>query len=271
MGSKKIYKYFGVFLVLIFLGIYILSFIQPEVYTLSLWHRLLVTFRFIFVNEHNRLNWVGISAIGVMLSYVINSKFNRDKLRADLVSQSRMKWLDNVKEITTTFIKDVNLFNAKYIILLNKVEIYNKNKLQLQMTEQQYYSILNLKEKPSSVLERNVEILRNSFEISNKECGELSDELNDLQYKIIKNYLLIQMNFGTDKEDIEIINVCKDIKEEIKNFVVRTSKIQDESNLVKLIFESENRNDNQANKLDELSDILKIYYKKEWEKVKQGN
>lgn len=271
MKSKKIYIYFGIFILVTFIIIYILSFIQPDVYSLNWWHRLLVTFRFILVNEHDRLNWVGLSAIGVMLSYVINSKFNRDKLRADLVSQSRMKWLDNVKEITTTFIKDVNLFNAKYIIFLNKVFIYNEDKEQLRKSQEDYYLKLKRKEETHQLEIRNIEILEERFNVIDKECGKLSDELNDILYRLIKNCLLIEMNFGKENEDVEIIKLCKEITKELSCFVVKTSNIQSEPNVSKLAIESESRSEKHEDKLEKLASILKDYYKTEWEKVKKGN
>lgn len=236
----------------------------------SLTRGFLYSLKFLFVNEKNKLNWVGISAVGVLISYVINSKFNRDKLRADLVSTSRMKWLDNVKEITSCFIKDVSLFNAKHILFLNKANLNNNDKLNLQIAEQEYFSIIDKGEIPSAILKHNVEILRKSFDASDKSCGSLAEELNDIQFRIIKNYLLIKMNFGKEKEDKKIIRMCKDITEDLKDSVIRTSNIQDESRISNFVIVSENKNGYREKELDKLANVLKAYYKTEWEKVKKG-
>lgn len=103
----KIVRKYQIASILVFLFLvilYVLSFIQPIFYTNNWWHRLLVTFRFVFVNEHDRLNWVGISAIGVMISYAVNSKFSRDKLKADIISSARIKWIQDVRELTSEYI-----------------------------------------------------------------------------------------------------------------------------------------------------------------------
>lgn len=103
--------------IIFMIGLYILSFVQPDIYTNNWWHRILVTLRFLFVNEYGRLNWVGISAIGVLISYGINSKFNRDKLKADIVSQARIKWIQEVRELTSEYI--VAAYNVIHVLSPN--------------------------------------------------------------------------------------------------------------------------------------------------------
>lgn len=66
---------------------------------------------FFFETGNGNFQWVGISALIASISLVISANNNRRKLNADLVSQSRISWLSDIREVFSNYIQSVNEYN----------------------------------------------------------------------------------------------------------------------------------------------------------------
>ena len=268
------YSYISGLVLFLFLFsiIYIASFYHPVKYSNNLLDRLFVTLRFLFVTENNRLNWISISASGVMISYVINSKFNRDKFRADLVSTARIKWLDNTKNITSEFIKDVLMINEHYVMYMQKTVWLDSHPENISLTK----STIKRRENEGLNNEEFKESLadfENDIEQYNDEMKEKLDVIKSLQDKIEKNSLLIKLNFSENKENNEIVSICDHISYDLRKYGFVFENIQSQKTEVKLkeLNTCIKRISEHNEDLASLTDKLRDYNKKEWEKIKLGN
>ena len=207
-----------------------------------------------------------------MISYVINSKFNRDKLRADLVSTARIKWLDNTKNITSEFIKDVLMINEHYVMYMQKTVWLDSHPENISLTK----STIKRRENEGLNNEEFKESLadfENDIEQYNDEMKEKLDVIKSLQDKIEKNSLLIKLNFSENKENNEIVSICDHISYDLRKYGFVFENIQSQKTEVKLkeLNTCIKRISEHNEDLASLTDKLRDYNKKEWEKIKLGN
>lgn len=70
--------------------------------------------RFLFVTEKNKFNWIGITSVLAIISLTFTAWDSRRKLKADLISKSRVKWMETVRVTLAEFW----VASDKYIFML---------------------------------------------------------------------------------------------------------------------------------------------------------
>lgn len=198
--------------------------------------------KFLFVTEHNRLNWVGISALGVMVSYIVNSKFNRAKLRADIVSSERIRWLGQTRSLASDILSESN--NT-----ISHVNTYFHYKFKL------------LKE----------EIKKEDIEYTTALIKEKLNEYNNGSKELDKILLMFMMQFGMDKENNKLISIAEDIREINQQYnlyqnqlITQEKEIEEIKNLVKSASVKYNE------KVKIFTKECRKYFKVEWDRAKAG-
>lgn len=63
----------------------------------------------IFINSEGRFEWAGVTALGAMGTLLSTIVLTIYKNRSDLVSKSRIEWLNNVKSLTSEYLSDCNM------------------------------------------------------------------------------------------------------------------------------------------------------------------
>lgn len=251
---KKPYFYISSAIVIFLLIAYFCSFVQPGVYGKGPIDRFFVTVRFLFVNEHNRLNWVSISAIGVMVSYAINSKFNRDKLRADLVSSARIEWLQNTRQICSDYLSGINM-------------VYTKHRDSTHLMIEMYNPKLN---------EENKIMMEDKIR-------DYSSEFNELIMKVDEKYFLYSLQFGIDRENNALLIEALEVKDimnklsELKNnieFLIRNRQedsVEVYERISNYFIENESLIKSEFEKaMNKFTESNRLYLKNEWDKAKEG-
>lgn len=59
---------------------------------------------FLFVTDNGRFQWLGLSAAAAGIGLLINAIDNRRKLKADLISKSRIAWIAETKHLLSEFL-----------------------------------------------------------------------------------------------------------------------------------------------------------------------
>ena len=183
-----------------------------------------------------------ISSVGVFATFVnicVTYYWNKRKLKADLVSQSRIKWLDRVKGYVSTLITNVTLYRSYvgYIKIINKEQsdgiahnyICGENRLDAKEALDYYVSQLNI-------------IL-----------GKIDVSIESIMLDLSKNegnkaFREAVTSLGVQIQDIDALISHEDLQhnlEKINLTIIKTTN-------------------------DRLRDIATNYFKNEWEKAKKG-
>ncbi|EGO5983971.1 hypothetical protein LT173_002776 [Enterococcus faecalis] len=227
--------------------------------------------------------------VGTILGIIVNVCINRSQTKknhelqkeitqkqidADVILKSRMHWIDNTKNIASEFLID----SLKLVTLnANLVEHYYKI---TALRELQHNNSLKLKEKDLDTDEKEKATkIKKTVEkeiLAYKEIVSQSNiQVNELIYRTSKNNTLLLLNFSNNIKNNEIIDLVKFINSNLRIITNKTKELEvlvgDENvNWNMKIEESTARKKIINKKVDELTLKLRDYYKKEWEKVKEG-
>lgn len=80
--------------------------------------------KFLFITEKNKFNWIGITSVLAIISLTVTSWDSRRKLKADLVSKSRIKWLETVRPLVAEFTTKSTYY---IFVLSSKMSKYDEN------------------------------------------------------------------------------------------------------------------------------------------------
>lgn len=238
----------------------------------------------IFFNSSGDFQWASVAAlfalIGTIVSaifsslshnnskktMVIQKEMNQQKIDADIISKSRMHWMDNAKIITSDFITIALNLGANFKMFKEKVIQFNNISSRIVFLEKKGNSHLSKIEK-----EEYTE-LKNGINLLNNEMQTRVNTINTLLESLAKNFLLIKLNFTKNVEHQNILDSAEKIYNRLRKHSLNDGWIQfgTDKELKKslqntnLIFK-ENSEDTEI-----LTTELSNYFKKEWEKVKQG-
>lgn len=199
-------------------------------------------------------------------------KLAQKQINADVILKSRLHWIDNTKDIASEFLVDVLALAATTKLSIKKmqeldvwrfIEFDNENKLKEEQSEEkknEYIALdVSTKKKIQSYLE----------DYYNK-----ASEINRLNYEVNKNYTILLLNFSNNTENKLIIELINKINSDIKKLINQSNKVQnigEEINWGNELIIAEKINTNINDEENELTKVLRDYYKEEWEKVKVGN
>ncbi|EMF0589537.1 TPA: hypothetical protein QFP75_001209 [Enterococcus faecium] len=222
-----------------------------------------------------------ISGIFSWLSYRNSVKtaekqhqMEQKKIDADIISKSRMHWIDNTKDIASEF-----LINSLRIVTLNAMLVDKFTSIK-KWSEVEQKNILIMEDENSNFEDKDIAINFNKkikkMKADQKESiSKINNEINDLMYRASKDYTLLLLNFSKNDENNSIINSIRDINNDLRRV---TRELKESENPVgdevvywikikdKVTHEKSSIN----KKVEQLTVDLRDYYKKEWEKVKAG-
>lgn len=121
-------------------------------------------------------------------------------------------------------------------------------------------------------LEKEMKNLSDYLNILDKEMKKYTRSINDTQERISKNQMLIKINFSDNIENNKIVKIVDEITDKIRNYNVKNgwSQFKNENEQKELVATVKNLRNEISDKIDNLVDIVRNYYKNEWEKVKLG-
>lgn len=192
------------------------------------------------------------------------------KIDADIISKSRMHWIDNTKDIASEFLVDalkataitkLSIEKLKEIYIYRDIEFENGEKLKIEETDkkQDYLAI-------DDTVKRQIKTLKEFHHDNSIEINRLSNDIN-------KNYTLLTLNFSDNDENRKIINSIDKINDDIRRFIRVSNDLQKLGNQIdwdEKIKDAKATNKIINDEVNKLTIILRDYYKKEWEKVKAG-
>ncbi|WP_373471803.1 hypothetical protein [Carnobacterium alterfunditum] len=211
-----------------------------------------------------------ISAVGIFIQIIMAvynnnqlKKLEQKKIDADIISKSRMQWIIETRKLVSDFMNDASFLLAQITLFCEK---------SVQVSE--YCAKLE-----------NIEISKNTNKVMDdiKQLEKLIDivdqqqlvnvaALNELQEKMSRSRLLIKLQFSDNKENNLIVEKVESIINHIRIFILKSTWSQCFSlkDKKKLLGESVALRESEQKEIEELVEILREYYKKEWEKVKLG-
>ena len=71
-------------------------------------------FRFFFITEDNKFNWIVATTIIAALTLIWNIWFSRRKYTAELISKSRIEWINSTKPIVSRYIEEFTRYRYLY-------------------------------------------------------------------------------------------------------------------------------------------------------------
>ncbi|NRE71035.1 hypothetical protein HR100_11335, partial [Enterococcus faecium] len=102
-----------------------------------------------------------------------------------------------------------------------------------------------------------------------------NNQINELIYRTSKNNTLLLLNFGDNDENNKIIDLVKDINNCLRRVTREVKDLEyivddEEVDWLNKIEKSYTEQTAINQKVEKLTLLLRNYYKKEWEKVKEG-
>lgn len=73
----------------------------------------------LFFTKEGRFNWLSVTSIIAIVTFIWSFIYNRKKLKADLVSKARIDWMNQVRPLLAEYLAAV----PKYMYMYNKVTL----------------------------------------------------------------------------------------------------------------------------------------------------
>lgn len=229
----------------------------------------------IFFNLKGEFQWNSVVAIvaiiGAVTSFIfsvlgyintknsllIQKKIEQKKIDADIISKSRIHWIDNSRTITSQFITDSLFLGAHYKMFIEKIYQYNQLNLPERILIETDYA-------------RKMK-LNKELDDFNTDMHKRVDTINNLLGNVSKNHLLIKLNFSNNFEHEQIIHLVTMMYKRLEKGSLHGWVQYDNQetlnaeleNFKKLFYDN-------SRDAELLTNALRDYYKKEWRKVKKG-
>lgn len=196
----------------------------------------------------------------------------KQKIDADIISKSRIHWMDETKQIVTEFLNTSLSLGSLSTLFAQNCLRYRQYEVRWEhMKEVSKDTKLPSKERKlaKEIYEAWENGDRAKFIEKMNENSKLINETLDVNKK---NYMLLKLNFSDNDENNQIIELVKEIHEDLRKISLFDSWIQTEDPeiIMESIARNEKSRDRNALKTNELVQLLRVYYKREWEKVKLG-
>lgn len=247
----------------------------------------------IFFDNNGIFMWSSIAAIIALLGSVTSTLFSwlsysnskktaesqrkmeQKKIDADIISKSRMHWIDSTKDISSEFMTNSLRLGSLNVTYAEQNQIYRDKVSKISMIKNRLNDP-SIKSKSPEIYQELKDVVEHWINIGNDKFNQqmykLQDNLNESMEENKKTYLLIVLNFSNNEENLPIIQLAKEIHEELRKLSLSIMVLQNESNstLQSKIKEIAQIRDDNVVKVNRLAELLRDYYKKEWEKVKSG-
>ncbi|MDV0431375.1 hypothetical protein RXV91_10895 [Lactiplantibacillus sp. DA1] len=210
-----------------------------------LWYKEFLVSHF-FVDHYGKFNWIGITSILAIATLIFNTLDRRRQFKADLISQSRITWIENVRKAT-----------AKYLGTLYAYQKTN-NDIKMIMSKRKVRAATSKEE---------------------DDFDRLWIKQNDLVINLFEATEQVALYFNkNDEEDRneKILKLIRDSADKIKADLMQFGEAYNATNTP----EKENERLEVWNNLLSITEDVKVseigneisdYLKIEWEKAKNGN
>ncbi|MDT2638631.1 hypothetical protein P7D31_00685 [Enterococcus dongliensis] len=244
----------------------------------------------IFFDFNGDFQWASVAAIvavfGALVSLIfsflsyrntqksilIQKEMDQKKIDADIISKSRMHWIDNTKMITSTFITDSLSLGANFKMFTEKIVQYNEILINMRNLREMSINKKIPQSERNKAKEEYEYWINEGSKTFNRDMQNRVNELNELLKKNSNSYMLIKLNFSNNDENNEVVELASKIYEGLKRhslksgwdqFASKEELVQSQKNVNKVFKE------NSLN-AEKFTELLRDYYKREWEKVKIG-
>lgn len=78
-------------------------------------------FRHFFVDKDGKFIWLGATSIITVITLGVNAWDNRRKFKADLVSKSRIEWMNTVRPYISDYYENFNQYVYEYMLFMNSI------------------------------------------------------------------------------------------------------------------------------------------------------
>lgn len=201
----------------------------------KVWH--LRFFNHFFVDGDNKFNWIGITSVLAVISLTFTAWDSRRKMKADLVSKSRIKWMDSLKDSLSSYCS----YQQDRLAALHLIYMYSlSGKIK----------IADFSEKMSVTYDGLVERMNNAG-------------VNTMKYNWLLVLSLHRPKYGEDSYKERILDQIANIEKEI-------TRIQNAQDGDKLASINEQDFVNARNLIKQTNELTAEYLKNEWERAKRG-
>lgn len=192
---------------------------------------------FLFVTDKGKFQWVGVSAAGAGLGLVINAIDNRKKIKADLVSKSRITWISSMRDLCAEYAACAREYKTSFqSVRLKELQMFSD-----EGSDQEIY--LDYAKTKDNHL-------------------QIEKRFKTIAYKM-------QLNISEAEDNAEMYTRFNDIKENIEIFRTRLNDVE---NLYEYIVEDERSTmhaDEFEKSIQAFLETGRKYFKKEWDKSKE--
>lgn len=188
-------------------------------------------FNHFFVTDGNKFNWIGITSVLAIISLTFTAWDSRRKLKADLVSKSRVQWIKEARSAAGELLTS----EQETISIYKSITYYSNN--------------------------QNINDQKDTENISNY-IGNMKVTLNDEKRSLDKSRILFNLYFPRKNEmeysEKPLVDLEKSIASESDAIRMKIAERKYDYSVDSM----------QAN-LDKLTSEFEDYFKKEWQRVKR--
>ncbi|MCW6675813.1 hypothetical protein NHG31_08305, partial [Aerococcaceae bacterium NML171108] len=149
----------------------------------------------ILVNSDGSVNGTVLTAVVASLALIINTWYRQKEYKANLISKSRITWLNTAREISAEIASLSHDIIYRWEIVFEQWSTLDKNRL--------VYA--HIENKPETLIDIYV--------------GTKVEEINQKKNLLFKQILLFNMYFGSNEENDKLIDKINEIKENINEMI----------------------------------------------------
>ncbi|KAF5440912.1 MULTISPECIES: hypothetical protein [Pediococcus] len=231
-------------------------------------------YRYLFQDSNGKFAWTGFTAIIAIITLAINAWDNRRKFKADLISKSRIAWIENVREKVAqlnTKLSEINYLVSLYEISSKRVEKVTSRKEWVAFNNNYELELENMdpiEKRLTDSYEFEKEFARN--EPFHEEFLEIESEAEDIRKKLLlrcDECIALNNNIelyflGSNSEDINIKEGLNKLCGSLKYILKLINKDSNRKTVTHISTSSED--------VKNINDDIERYLKAEWERAKKG-
>lgn len=215
------------------------------------WARLII--KKIVLSSDGSFNWASITAVIALLTFVFNSVYTAKKYKADLISTSRISWMNTTRSLSSEIISNSSKIASKIATLVS-----NYSNMDYLLSGDKNLKYHSKDQGEQAIKEHNL---------------KLGESISSYRAVLLEKTTLFKMYFGSNIENDKLVNISDEIQD-FTDDLIRLLHSYNDGDTTKTAKEIEEELEGKLltgeNLMDRFSDSCRDYYKTEWEKVKLG-